>query len=182
VEINIQPTPNPNACRFIIDQPVKVEGKSTFKIPPDAEEIPLAKELFKIRGVDQVYFYDNTITITKFTFEPWDEVEESVKETIISLIDDHDPNYEDKDPEKERRASLSPELQKIEDILDDTIRPALQSDGGDMQCLSLVGDVLIIKYVGACGTCPSSTSATYNAILGVLRAEYNEKLEISITE
>lgn len=182
MEIHIQPTPNPNAQKFILDKPVKNEGKSTFKIPPDAEDIPLAKAIFKTRGVDQVYFYENVITVTKFTFEPWDDLEPKLEEVIKEYIEDHDPDYEEKDPEKERRAMLSPELQKIENILDDTIRPALQSDGGDMQCLALTGKNLIIKYVGACGTCPSSTSATYQAILSTLRAEYDPEIEIQITE
>ena len=59
-------------------------------------------------------------------------------------------------------ASLSDEqkLQRIEQVLDDQVRPMLKSDGGGMQVVSLDGDVLTISYSGACGGCPHALTGT----------------------
>ena len=104
----------------------------------------------------------------------------AIIETIEVYLPKHDPNYEEYDPEIDRRSKLSPELQEIEKILDKTIRPGLQADGGDVQALSYEDNILLIKYAGACGTCPSSTTGTLEAIKGILRDQYNEGLDVYI--
>jgi len=132
LEITIQPTPNPNALKFILSQDVMNEGKISFKSPQDCREIPLAASLFDLRGVDQIHFFQNVITISKFSFEDWNSLEPAVQTCIESFIEDHNPNIKVIDPESERRANLTPEMQRIEDILDKRIRPGLQADGGDL--------------------------------------------------
>ena len=69
----------------------------------------------------------------------------------------------------------SPELQQIEDILDRTIRPGLQADGGDLQVLSLENNKLEIAYQGACGGCPSAFMGTLEAIENILQHETGNK-------
>ena len=62
--------------------------------------------------------------------------------------------------------------QRLDDInlmLDQQIRPYLQSDGGDLHVLSLVGNQLVVHYQGACGTCPSAISGTLQGIQSQLR-------------
>ncbi|MBC97656.1 MAG: hypothetical protein CME63_07900 [Halobacteriovoraceae bacterium] len=180
VEIFIQPTPNPNALKFILDKPVKLEGNSTYRSPVECGENLLAYELFKIRGIDQVHFFDTAITITKFGYEDWENIEEKLMNTIKENFPKHNPDYHDPDPEADRRAALSPELQDIEKILDKTIRPGLQGDGGDIMALSYEDNILLVKYQGACGTCPSSTTGTLEAIKGILRDEYNPEIDVYI--
>jgi Fe-S cluster biogenesis protein NfuA len=178
LSIDIQPTPNPNALKFILDRQIKNEGKSTYKKPQEALNNPLASALFTIRGVDQVHFFQNVITITKFGYEDWDEIENKVIEGINQKINDHDPNYFDPNPEDERRKALTPDLLKIEEILDRRIRPGLQGDGGDLQAVKYEDHVLIIKYQGACGTCPSSTTGTLEAIRAILKDEFDPDIEV----
>jgi NFU1 iron-sulfur cluster scaffold homolog, mitochondrial len=180
MDITIQPTPNPNALKFILEREVKKEGKTSFKNPNQAKDVPLAAALFDLRGVDQIHFFQNVITISKFTFEPWDSLEPAVMTTIENHIDDHNPDFKEFNPEIERRKHLSPELQQIEDIIDAKIRPGLQGDGGDMQCLSFTNNVLIVKYQGACGTCPSSTTGTLEAIRAILKEEFHPEIEVYI--
>jgi Fe-S cluster biogenesis protein NfuA len=180
MNIQVQPTPNPNALKFILDTSVRTEGKTSFKNPNQAKDVNLAAALFDLRGVDQIHFFQNVITVSKFTFEPWDNLEPSIQTCIESHIEDHDPNFEDHDPEIERRKNLPADLLKIEEILDKRIRPGLQGDGGDMSCLSFSNNVLIVKYQGACGTCPSSTGGTLEAIRGILREEYDPEIEVYI--
>ncbi|MFN8370193.1 MAG: NifU family protein [Bacteriovoracaceae bacterium] len=173
VEINAQPTPNPNALKFIISKIVINTDKATFRSANECSEIPLAVNLFKLRGVDQLHFFQNVITVTKFSYIDWIELEEQIKDTIRLNIDKHNATFEIFDPEKERRKNLSPELLEIEQILDKTIRPGLQGDGGDIQVLSFSNNVIMVKYEGACGTCPSSQTGTLEAIKGIMREQLN---------
>lgn len=178
--VDVQPTPNPNALKFVLDRPVKTEGSSTYRDSLDCGENRLAAALFSVRGVSQLHFFGNAITVTKFGFEEWDDLEDGIIGIVGDLAGDHDPDYFDPDPEAERRAALSPELRKIEEILDRTVRPGLQGDGGDIQALELQGDVLVVRYQGACGTCPSATTGTLEAIKSILRDEFRPGIEVHI--
>jgi NFU1 iron-sulfur cluster scaffold homolog, mitochondrial len=178
LEITVQPTPNPNALKFILNKDVKTEGKVSFKAPQDCKDVELAAALFDLRGVDQIHFFQNVITISKFNFEDWDHLEPAVQTAIESFIEDHNPDFKVFDPEEERRSNLSPEVRKIEEILDKRIRPGLQGDGGDLAVIDFKDNVLIVKYQGACGTCPSSTTGTLEAIRSILRDEFNPDVEV----
>lgn len=180
LDIDIQPTPNPNALKFIMNIPVKMEGNSTYKSPSECGENQLALELFKVRGIDQLHFFENVIAITKFSYEDWNSVETGVMKALKEFMPTHNPNYNDPNPEADRRKNLSPELQQIESILDKTIRPGLQGDGGDIQALTYQDNILMVKYQGACGTCPSSTTGTLEAIKAILRDEMNPEIEVYI--
>lgn len=180
LEIDIQPTPNPNALKFILNYPVKNQGNSTYKTPMQAAENPLAISLFQIRGIDSLHFFENVITITKFSYEDWTVLEPKIDETLKNEMPKHNADYFDPDPEADRRANLSPELKKIEEILDKTIRPGLQGDGGDIQTVSYENNVLLVAYKGACGTCPSSSTGTLEAIKAILRDEYNPDIDVFI--
>jgi Fe-S cluster biogenesis protein NfuA len=48
-------------------------------------------------------------------------------------------------------------IEEVRKVLD-TIRPALQADGGDVELIDVTEDgVVKVKLVGACGHCPMST-------------------------
>jgi Fe-S cluster biogenesis protein NfuA len=179
-EIDIQPTPNPNALKFILNAPVKNIGNSTYRSPTECGENQMALELFKVRGIDQLHFFENVIAVTKFSYEDWNSVEVNVISVLKEQFPLHNPDYNEPNPEADRRLNLSPELKKIEEILDKTIRPGLQGDGGDIQALTYVDNILMVKYQGACGTCPSSASGTLEAIKAILRDEMNPEIEVYI--
>ena len=180
LDIDIQPTPTPNALKFILNIPVKLEGNSTYKSPSECGENALALELFRVRGIDQLHFFENVIAVTKFSYEDWGSVETGVMKTLKEFMPTHNPNYNDPNPEADRRKNLSPELQQIEHILDKTIRPGLQADGGDIQALTYQDNILMVKYQGACGTCPSSATGTLEAIKAILRDDMNPEIEVYI--
>jgi Fe-S cluster biogenesis protein NfuA len=180
ITIHVQPTPNPNALKFVLNQPVKASGNSSYRSPIECIENTFATSLFTVRGVDQIHLFDNVITITKFGYEDWDEMIPAIEERVKQDLPNHDPNYFDPDPEEDRRRALPPELKKIEEILDRTIRPGLQGDGGDIQTISIEDNVLLVQYQGACGTCPSSSTGTLEAIKGILRDEYDPNIDVYI--
>ena len=81
-----------------------------------------------------------------------------------------------------RRISKSedPEILKIEEVLDRTIRPGLQADGGDVEVIRFADNILEISYQGACGGCPSAMYGTLDAIQNILRFELkNEDLRVA---
>jgi NFU1 iron-sulfur cluster scaffold homolog, mitochondrial len=71
-------------------------------------------------------------------------------------------------------------LEKINEIIDKTIRPALQRDGGDLQVVGLDGKTLKIQYEGACGGCPHAAMGTLHAIQSVLRDEYDPEIVVEM--
>jgi Fe-S cluster biogenesis protein NfuA len=74
--------------------------------------------------------------------------------------------------------SDDPRLMKINDILDEKVRPALMGDGGYLEVLGLKDHTLSIRYQGACGSCPSSLTGTLMAIEGMLKQEIDPELEV----
>jgi Fe-S cluster biogenesis protein NfuA len=181
IRILTQQTPNPNAKKFIVNQIVKTEGKSTFENSQSADAVPLVRDIFDLAGVEQVHLFDNFITVTKAEgINEWLQLEPQIRAIIMTRMPIHDPNFADSSVVKAKssREGLSPELLKIEEILDRTIRPGLQGDGGDLEVLKLDGNLLSIRYQGACGTCPSSISGTLQAIESILQSEFDPELQV----
>jgi Fe-S cluster biogenesis protein NfuA len=69
-------------------------------------------------------------------------------------------------------------VQKINEVLDRMIRPALQGDGGDIEVIDYKDNVLTVFFQGACGGCPSSTAGTLSAIEATLREEFNPQIQV----
>jgi len=176
--VRIQATPNPNAWKFILDRPVLNEGKATYADAPEAEVNPLARALFQVENVRQVHFFQNVITITHNFDAEIKEFQEAVVSVIQTRMPMHNPQQTKLDEKKELRKNLSPEMQKIEEILDRTIRPGLQGDGGDIELIRYEDNKVYVSYQGACGTCPSSTTGTLMAIEGILKEEFDPAVEV----
>ena len=176
VQIFSQWTPNPNAFKFITSEFVITGGKAGFQSMEEAAHIPLVHGLLGLDSVTQVHLYENVITVTQDGERDWGDLSEAVEDAIKVLLPSHNPEFERKRAKK--RDGLSPELAAIEEILDRTIRPGLQADGGDVEVLNLEGNILTIKYEGACGTCPSSMAGTLQAITSFIRDEYDPEIEV----
>jgi Fe-S cluster biogenesis protein NfuA len=178
VLIRIQDTPNPNAWKFVLDRPVLLEGKASYSTPEEAFGNRLALDLLSLPGVKQVHFFENVITLTaRFDVEP-EDLQSNAVAVIQTRLPVHDPAFGVQESKKASREGLSPELQAIEEILDRTIRPGLQGDGGDIEIVAYENNQLQVLYQGACGTCPSSTTGTLMAIEGILRDEFNPTIEV----
>ena len=180
--IMIQGTPNPNALKFVLNVPVKTAGNVTYKSALDCDFNPLAKKIFDVSpDIKEVYFFDNYVTVTQNGNSDWNNIEDFVQKTILDNVAQHNPNFMDvqKQTSPQLQANTDdPELAKIGAILDQTVRPALQADGGDLQLIELKDNVLKIDYQGACGSCPSSTMGTLKAIEELLKSEYNPNIKL----
>lgn len=177
--VRTQTTPNPNAMKYIINKDVKSSGKISFSDPESCRHVPLAEKMLNLEGIVQVHLYENILTVTQSGDVNWLTLTPQIISIIKEEIDAHDPFFETLGS---GQPELPPELQEIDDILDRTVRPALQMDGGDLLVTGKEGRYVTIAYQGACGGCPSSTTGTLNAIEGVLRAEYDPDTIVVIDE
>lgn len=178
IRLLIQSTPNPNALKFVLNVPVKNEGKATYKSATECANNPLAKAIFTVPNVVEVYFFDNYITVTQDGNADWDAIEEQIKKVILDNAESHDPNFIVEEAKKPVTVADTPDISQINEILDRTIRPALQMDGGDLQVMGYDGQVVLVSYQGACGSCPSSTMGTLKAIENILRDEFKPEVVV----
>ena len=82
VQVEIQPTPNENALKFVVNRRV-TEGRSqTFRSSQDAAVHPLAVRLFAIPGVVQVFLLNDFLTVTRDPSKPWDEIATAAQAAI----------------------------------------------------------------------------------------------------
>lgn len=174
-------TPNPNAIRIISNIDFRVGESVTFK---EKADIPLVDELFDISGIKEVFLLDNFITVTKNKEERWESLIIKIKNSLENMLPFHDPEFkiEKKKAVKEFPPGIKEEVEKIEKILDQKVRPALQSDGGDLMIEDFKDNVLTIFYTGACGSCPSATTGTMKGIEEVLKNEYSKEIKVKTNQ
>ncbi|MBL8748329.1 MAG: NifU family protein [Planctomycetes bacterium] len=185
---SIQPTPNPNAFKFLVDQPLAKSGQTlAYAKPEQARTDVLAQGMFAIPGVETLFFCENFVTVSMTGKADWRAVAEQVTRLLESHIADTPaPVGAPPDAAADPLATLprggDPEvLARINSLLDDRVRPALAGDGGGLQVMGLEGKTLFIRYQGACGSCPSSTSGTLMAIQNLLQAEIDEELVVTMS-
>jgi len=183
VKVRPQPTPNPHAIKFIINQPVKLEGKVSYRSLEEAKHVTIAESVFALDNISQVFLFQNTMTVTHNG--NWDN--EDLKTFVVPIIKNklplHDPSFKTTEELKEEekkaeRNNLSPDLQEIESILDRTIRPGLRADGGDIEVNDYDHPELYVTFQGACGNCPSSTMGTLQAIQSIMANEFKEDIQV----
>ena len=185
IRLMIQSTPNPNALKFVLNIPVKTEGNVTYKSADDCGDNPMAKAIFGVNPeIKEVYFFDNYITVTQNGAADWDALEEKIRETILANASGHQADFkvEEKSQSRPVSAPMTPEVEKINTILDETVRPALQMDGGDIQVIEYTDNVVRVFYQGACGSCPSSSMGTMKAIENILRDQFNPDITVELAE
>jgi Fe-S cluster biogenesis protein NfuA len=185
VQLMIQSTPNPNALKFVLNKTVKTEGNFTYKSASECKNNPMAEALFGLTpAIREVFFFDNYITVTQDGSADWDDIEEKIKAKILGLIGSHDPNFNTEAPKSSQPtdAPTGPEIDKINAILDQTVRPALQMDGGDIQLMGYENKQLKVFYQGACGSCPSAAMGTLSAIENILKDQFDPDITVSMAE
>jgi Fe-S cluster biogenesis protein NfuA len=169
----IEPTPNPNARKFILKEPLTWGISRSYDNAAQAADDPLAAALFDIEHVTNVFYVDHWITVTQDGQADWQELLRELAPPIreAPAADDESVHVAAQAlPQMEQMSEADRErLDKINAILDEQVRPYLQGDGGDLYVLGLSGNQLTVHYQGACGSCPSSLSGTLAGIEGLVR-------------
>lgn len=174
----IEHTPNPNARKFILREPLTYGVARSYENADEAREDELAAALFDIPHVTNVFYVDHWLTVTQDGGMEWPDLlrqlavpirdAPSAQESSTQLL-----NQNAHLPDGEPDPNLSPEenelLAEIRVMLDNEIRPYLQGDGGDLHVVGIEGKTLKVHYIGACGSCPSSLSGTLAGIENMVR-------------
>ena len=179
---DIEETPNPNAVKFILREPVSNGVARQYGSAELAENDPLAKSLFDVGHVVSVFYMDRMVTVEKDDEGDWDELLPALAIPIraaeaVSSAAAAAAAAAVGGPIA-ALASDDPRLLKINEILDEKVRPALMGDGGYLEVLGLQDHTLSIRYQGACGSCPSSLTGTLMAIESMLKQEVDPDLEV----
>jgi len=170
----IENTPNPNAMKFILKEPLTWGVTHSYENTGQAQGDALAAALFNIEHVTNVFYVDRWLTVTQDGAADWQELTRKVAEPIRAAPAADAQSAATVAAATTAIADLSPEdqqrLDTISALLDEQIRPYLKSDGGDLHVVGLAGNQLSVHYQGACGTCPSSISGTLRGIENLLRS------------
>jgi len=182
----IEPTPNPNARKFVLREPLTYGVSRSFENVEAAKDDPLAAALFAVPHVTNVFYVDTWLTVTQDGGADWNELARQVAgpireapsaaERSTELLAGAGPMAQ-VTPREELSADDQQKLEMIEMMLDQQIRPYLRNDGGDLHVLGIEGNVVKVHYQGACGSCPSSLSGTLSAIEYMVR-EIDPELEV----
>ncbi len=170
----IEPTPNPNAMKFILREPLTWGITRSYDRPEQAVGDALAMALFDVEHVTNVFYVDHWITVTQDGGADWNELKRKLAVPIRDApsADAQSAQYAEQsealDPEK-LGAEDRERLERINAALDEQVRPYLQNDGGDLYVVGLEGNRLSVHYQGACGSCPSSLSGTLAGIENLVR-------------
>jgi Fe-S cluster biogenesis protein NfuA len=183
---DIQETPNPNAVKFILKEPVTNGVARQFDSADKAEGDPLAKALFDMGHVVSIFYMDKMVTVEKTDEGDWDEllpqlaVPIRAAESANTMGATSAATTDGSSLTGALAAVMSddPRLVQINEILDEKVRPALMSDGGYLEVLGIRDNTLSIRYQGACGSCPSSLTGTLMAIEGMIKQEVDPDLEV----
>jgi Fe-S cluster biogenesis protein NfuA len=170
----IEGTPNRNALKFILKEPLTWGVTHSYDNAEQAKDDPLAAALFDIDHVTNVFYVDRWITITQDGGADWQDLAREVADPIRAAPAAASGSAAKVAAASSAIAGLSPEdqqrLETINMLLEEEVRPYLQNDGGDLHVLGLEGNKLSVHYQGACGTCPSSISGTLRGIHNMRRS------------
>jgi Fe-S cluster biogenesis protein NfuA len=185
---NIEETPNPNAVKFVLKEPVTNGAARSFPNAAEAQDDPLAHSLFKVGHVVSVFYMGNMITVEKEDGEDWDDLLPRLAVPIRAAAGAVGGAAAAAATASAGAGALGgalgavmsddPRLVRINEILDERIRPYLAADGGWLETVGLNDHTLTIRYQGACGSCPSSITGTLTAIEGMLKQEIDPELEV----
>jgi NFU1 iron-sulfur cluster scaffold homolog, mitochondrial len=170
----IEGTPNPNAMKFILKEPLTWGITRSYDNAEQAKDDPLARQLFEIEHVTNVFYVDHWITVTQDGGADWHELQRKLAEPIRAAPAADEQTAAATAASTTALAELAPadqeRLDRINELLDEQIRPYLQGDGGDLYVMGLSGNTLSVHYQGACGSCPSSLSGTLAGIENLVKS------------
>lgn len=181
---DIQETPNPNAVKFILKEPVSHGTSHSFKDAAAASSDPLASSVFAAGDVVSVFYMDKMITVEKTDDAEWDEILPALAvpiraaEAVASTNGSGNGAASAVGGAIAAAVSDDPKIAEINALLDDRIRPYLAGDGGWLEVVGLEDSTLRIRYEGACGSCPSSLTGTLMAIENMIRDEIDPDITV----
>lgn len=176
INVYTEYTPNPATMKFLVNK-LLINGSLDYPDREKAQESPFARELFKFNFVNGVFFASNFVTVTKTEDADWEDIEAILKDFVKGAVEselkiqevakDEDVNFEGSETEI-----------KIQQILHDYVRPAVEQDGGAISYKSFTEGTVVVELRGSCSGCPSSTITLKAGIEGLLKRMVPEVQEV----
>lgn len=170
-------TPNPAVMKFVSSK-IILEGFVEVTDRDKAEEVPLAKAIYdEFDFVTEIFISDNFVAVTKDNTIEWHEMMIPVRSFIAeylqagNTVSNIAPQQHEKPVENITKRDYTNEEQKISDILNEYVAPAVENDGGKISLLEYDTETKTAKMLlqGACSGCPSSTATLKGGIENVLK-------------
>lgn len=187
VTVYSESTPNPTVMKFVANKKL-VTTIYEFTSIDDAKYSPLATKLFHFPFVKSVFFDENFISITKYDIADWNDITMELREFIRSYIESGNDIIAANAPKilKKTETQLDETFEALDDtskeiinILEEYVKPAVASDGGNILFKSYNPESKTVKVIlqGACSGCPSSTFTLKNGIENMLKEMLNGKVQ-----
>ena len=170
--VETEHTPNPDTLKFLPGKKVSEIGPVEFLKKDKSIKVPLASKILSLDGTVMVFFGEDFITVKKKKDLKW----ENLKHSIISEINDYyskgnevvirkDSNKSDSESAPDKSNKI---INKINEVLDSKIRPAVAKDGGDITFKSFKEGVVTVELKGSCSGCPSSIMTLKQGVQNLL--------------
>jgi Fe-S cluster biogenesis protein NfuA len=179
VTVYAESTPNPSVMKFVANKKL-VLAAAEFKSIDTTANAPLVRQLFNFPFVKEVFIDENYISINKYDISEWNDITNDLREFIRNYLQE-DKEVLTNESIKKKESEISSEAgepkvlddisQQVVDILEEYIRPAVQSDGGNIVFDSYNAQTKTVKVIlqGACSGCPSSTATLKSGIETMMR-------------
>jgi Fe-S cluster biogenesis protein NfuA len=186
ITVYAESTPNPSTMKFVANKKL-VLGTYDFQDIDEAKYSPLAQELFKLPFVKAVFIDENYLSIQKYDITDWESITTEVREMIKKHLENEKVVVNEEQAASTTTSTqqeavgtskasvdfdqLDDTSQKIASILDEYVKPAVASDGGNIVFQSYDKDSQEVRVIlqGACSGCPSSTMTLKNGIETMLK-------------
>jgi Fe-S cluster biogenesis protein NfuA len=185
VTVYAEVTPNPAVMKFVANKKI-VPAIYEFKNIDEAQESDLAQKLFHFPFVKEVFFDENYVSVTKFEVAEWDEVAQELREFIRDFLMNGGDVVSETAAQKRgaleaqnnENIELDDTSKQIIDILEEYVKPAVASDGGNILFKSYEEENKTVNVIlqGACSGCPSSTFTLKNGIETMLKNMLGDKV------
>lgn len=189
VTVYAEVTPNPSTMKFVASRKI-APATFEFKNIDEAKDSDLAKALFQFPFVKQVFLDENYVSVTKFDVAEWDDITLELRELIRNFIADgkdvvsidikpqNKPDAPQKEDQAQSTANLDDTSLEIIDILEEYVKPAVASDGGNILFKSYDKESKTVNVIlqGACSGCPSSTFTLKNGIETMLKNMMGDRI------
>lgn len=166
INVYTEETPNPATMKFVTNK-LLTTSSLDFPDAENAQQSPFAKELFKFSFVKGVFFASNFVTVTKAEGTSWAELIPILKEFVKGAVES-ELKISEEGPREVKFEGTETE-QKIQQILYDYVRPAIEMDGGHIAFKSYEDGLVTVVLQGACSGCPSSTLTLKAGIENLLK-------------
>ncbi|QYA24336.1 NifU family protein [Gramella sp. MT6] len=191
VTVYAESTPNPAVMKFVANKKLVLHA-AEFKNIDDAKDAPLVQKLFHFPFVKEVFIDENYVSIQKYDVASWEEITMELREFIRNYLEEGNEvltkesvetsksaNAEIAETKKADFEKMDDTSQQIVAILDEYIKPAVASDGGNILFESYNEESKTVKVIlqGACSGCPSSTMTLKSGIETMLRDMLRGKVE-----